>query len=161
MTSNFLYGKRLIEENGDKGNMVDKIIYTGIFLDISGEERQGLLARFSNIYDVPYLHHLTLEFRPTDVSQVPFGKEVFMRVIGQIQAEGIQIFAIDPDSLDVTCANNTPHITVATERRVAPARANKVLNECRSFERLDFYVPGRVGAYLEDGRIAYENEWGS
>ena len=136
--------------------MIDKIIYTGVFVDLTREERKALLERFSPVYEVEYLHHLTLQFRPSDVKDTPFGKEVLMKVIGEVEGGGVQVFAVDPESLNLVCDNNVPHITVATQKGVPPFRSNTVLKEYGDFERVEFYIPGRVGAYLEDGSIIYE-----
>jgi hypothetical protein len=120
-------------------------------------ERQSLLSRFGRLHPTAHLHHLTIKFRPQwdEVRALPLGQEVKLKVIGQLDTDEVQVFVIDPDSLPCECANEVPHITVATARDVPPSYSNHALKDGDWGEVDEFFVTGHVGASLSDGRIIH------
>jgi len=108
-----------------------------------------------------FLHHLTLQFRPDpDGEHVRNvleheGREIRVKVVGTTRGMGyiggdrVWALEVEPDPLRmqefrIECANDTPHLTVATAEGVKPFEANKA-----TFDRLahTFALTGRLGVF--------------
>ena len=127
------------------------VIYTGVFFDFSDMEKWELLGKatgFKSRHHLTntHLHHVTLEFRPDpDGDHVRKvleheGEVVDVKVIGltsdrQSHNDGclelpnpVLAFKVELGetlkALGIECANETPHLTVATSASVRPVAAN-------------------------------------
>ena len=109
-----------------------KVVYSGIFLDDASHRE--LLAWFSketglDLLDKTFAHHTTLKFKPSaeEVSALPLGKKVQLRVVGWgADAKG-QAVVVDLQDAEVQSANAHPHITVAVGPGGSPAYSNELL----------------------------------
>lgn len=103
--------------------------------------------------------HMTLQFRPHPDSDhfrsvlENEGQEIRVRVTGRSDiSEPAWALVVEPDPLRmqefrIECANDIPHITVATAEDVSPATSNEVL--ARGFEAIvhPFTLTGRLGVF--------------
>ena len=143
------------------------VIYTGIFFNFSEDEKSELLFEAGALdrSDLPntFLHHVTLEFRPDadrDHLQKVLaheGEVVDVKVVGVTSKwKGIEgdlnpvaAFKVELgptlQALGIECANETPHLTVATADGVRPVEANKVqYNYCSGP-----ILTGRLGVFRQ------------
>jgi len=136
---------------------MSSIIFTAVFLDLTAEEKDGLLGHFEWAMPDRFLDHMTIEFRPApgaaDTVLANEGNEVNLKVIGKLETEDIQVFVVEPDArlseAGIEVANAVPHITVATSgSEVRPFHSNAALRE-HGFVALDepFTLKGRLGAF--------------
>lgn len=156
--------------------MTDNIIlYTGVFFDFRKEERDALLAlagwtgELTQKLSRVYLDHMTLRYKPEPESDhlrtvlANEGEEVTLPIVGtgkyyshqfglsQVGHLLLMALQIDPQVLDdqfnLTCENQTPHLTVAGELGVAPRKANdcRFMPLCPDGSLLLPYITGKIG----------------
>ena len=153
------------------------ILYTGVFFDFRKEERDALLAlagwtgELTQKLSRVYLDHITLRYKPEPESDhlrtvlANEGEEVLLPIIGTGKYYESDVVArtddpnhvvllalqIDPQVLDdqfnLTCENQTPHLTVAGALGVAPRKANdcRFMPLCPDGSLLLPYITGKIG----------------
>lgn len=136
---------------------MDKVIYTGVFFDLSDKERTALtLQHFGRVLANQFLHHMTIRFKPSAVEAEPVlsndGKPVTLLVIGLQEANGVQVFVIAPNipdlaELGISLSNKVAHVTVGTDEGVKPFASNAVLKEHEWTPIEPFEIKGVLGAF--------------
>ena len=133
-----------------------KVIYTGIFFDFTDEERY-VLQQIARAEGMPnqFLHHVTLCFRPKKDSehllrvQENLGRVCTLTITGatgprQFEDSGAAALQVELDpwlaEAGIECANAVPHLTVATEEGISPARSNKAVFKPLSTWQVDMLV---------------------
>ncbi len=133
------------------------IIFTGIFFDLTDEERADLI-KLAGAEGMPnvFLHHVTLAFRPhregEHVRNVlkHEGRPIDVRVTGIGVGEGVRALQVEIDPIRLSefrleCANKVPHLTVATAEGVKPFASNKATFSPRSAWSLT--LRGKLGVF--------------
>jgi len=128
------YWKGKIKKNkGKKVAGKRKAIYVGLFLPKSYST--ALLRWWVNetglpILAKPYLHHITLAFKPSVDAIIGLkdymGKNVQVKVVGWAADENAQALTVVCQS-PVCSTNRHPHITVSTSSSIKPAYSNAML----------------------------------
>jgi len=125
------------------------IKYTAVFL----EDDQALLDWWCE--EVGPLHprtiadHMTIEFKPHDLSDVQLGQHVALEVIGWSQDETCQAVAV----VGHPSTNDIPHVTIALDG-VSAFASNALLAD--GFEPIDPPRPvfmGYIGAKMMNGEL--------
>ena len=102
-----------------------KPIYSAVFL--TPQSTQELLNWVQTLgYELlPEIkaHHMTIEFKPTDVSNLPVGDEVKLIVTGIRTDDKCQAVTV----VGVYSTNEHPHITVSHTSDVSPKYSNELL----------------------------------
>lgn len=110
---------------------MEKIIYTGIFVDNPTE----LLTLFPPKHLNVFAHHMTIEFRPSSLSGIEVGKQFILKVLGRAHdAKG--------DALLVESYKTTktfPHITISCANDVSPLYSNDLLQKAYEDNSLDVF----------------------
>ena len=91
------------------------ILYTAIFV-----EKDVLKEKYPPIHINEFYHHITLEFKPKDVTNIPFGEKTKVKIIGRLTTDKV-------DALLVECPyskNIYPHITLSTAEGIKPVASN-------------------------------------
>lgn len=137
----------------------DKVIYTAIFVeDTDLLLRQWELTTGLAPLAKRYAHHLTLRFKPSqddiDLLSASFGGVVELHTIGFAADSQAQALAVSLDpALREHCANEHPHITVATDGLTPPRYSNELLAKHEARDRLNLpNIRGRIGWW--DGKQA-------
>jgi hypothetical protein len=128
------------------------IVYAGAFLP--EESRAALLSAFPAKHPKALAHHMTIAFKPTEdeVSGLPLGQLIKLRVVGYAEDEFGQAVAVDP--MGVLSKNAVPHITISVDKK-SPVYSNELL--ARGYESvIPFEIYARVGLFMDDGQIRYE-----
>jgi len=139
----------------------NKCIYTAIFLALDSEAKERIASLFKRELPKKFLHHMTIEFRPTTKRAKPVvdqtGCETFVGIIGYKETDKIQVLVVE-HGLDTVkgkplVTNKVPHVTVATDANTSPVYANEVLED--GWTPLDepIYLTGYIGAFPH-----YEND---
>jgi hypothetical protein len=152
-----------------------KIAYIGAFLTTTGHGYGLNRARACcTVLENLFCHHLTLLFKPHRNPEgfdrlLPWiGKEIEITVtgiaLGTTKGRKAQAFICTlPEG--VYCANENPHITIATGmtldgKPVSPATSNEVLANphatIRLAEPLEFMAP--IGLYTHKNEIIYDSQ---
>lgn len=126
-------------------NLKGKPIYSALFLT---EESQEALLDWVQEQGHPLLsevkaHHLTLEFKPADVSNLPVGEKVSLGITGFYEKDGIQCVSVLWPIKNLTVASGAPHITISHLPDVPPKRSLEIMPEWTSYEE------PRIGPMLE------------
>jgi len=139
----------------------NKCIYTAIFLDLDSETKERVTSLFKRDLPKKFLHHMTIEFRPTTKRAKPVvdqtGCETFVKVIGYEETDKIQVLVVEHGLGTVKgkplVTSKVPHVTVATNANTSPVYANEVLED--GWTPLDepIYLTGYIGAFPH-----YEND---
>jgi len=136
----------------------NKCIYTAIFLDLDSETKERVTSLFKRDLPKKFLHHMTIEFRPTTKRAKPVvdqtGCETFVKVIGYEETDKIQVLVVEHGLGTVKgkplVTSKVPHVTVATNANTSPVYANEVLED--GWTPLDepIYLTGYIGALVID-----------
>lgn len=115
------------------------IIYTGVFFN-----KDEVMGRYPSEHPNKFSHHVTIEFKPKDSSNVPFGERKEIKVIGRLTTDKV-------DALLVDCPlskNEHPHITLATAEGIKPFMSNKeIQNNPNMIEPLNDSIVGTFGFF--------------
>ena len=133
----------------------NKCIYTAIFLDLDSEAKERVASLFKRELPKKFLHHMTIEFRPTTKRAKPVvdmtGCKTFAKVIGYKETEQIQVLVVE-DGLGTVkgkplVTNKIPHVTVATDANTSPVYANEVLEDGWTPLDKPIYLDGYLGSF--------------
>ena len=132
--------KLIIDENQLKelSNINNNnIIYSGIFFN-----KNELLKKYDLVHENIYYHHSTIEFKPKNISNLPIGKTMTLKIIGRLTTDKVDVLLIE----NPFSKNEYPHITLSTANNVKPYESN---NEIRlnldKIEKLNDQINGIVG----------------
>ena len=133
--------KLIIDENQLKElsniNNNNNIIYSGIFFN-----KNELLKKYDLVHENIYYHHSTIEFKPKNVSNLPIGEIMTLKIIGRLTTDKVDALLIE----NPLSKNEYPHITLSTANNVKPYESN---NEIRlnldKIEKLNDQINGIVG----------------
>lgn len=132
--------KLIIDENQLKelSNINNNnIIYSGIFFN-----KNELLKKYDLVHENIYYHHSTIEFKPKNVSNLPIGEIMTLKIIGRLTTDKVDALLIE----NPLSKNEYPHITLSTANNVKPYESN---NEIRlnldKIEKLNDQINGIVG----------------
>lgn len=107
----------------------EKVVYTGLF--IGEEAKDKLLTQIPPEFERVFAHHLTLKFKPDDgIRSIELGKEVKLKLIGQVVDKeiGIQAVLVEPSD-EVPTNNRNPHITISSKIGVPPVKSNDAITK--------------------------------
>ncbi len=131
-----------------------KVVYVGAMV----EKPQNLLSWWKSkvgpLLPKHIAHHMTIKFAPTEaeLALLPIGKEVYFEVIGYVDDGHVQAVVVQPHG--VKSKNPVPHVTIATDGKTPPVKANDLLKD--GFTPLGGpKVPARVGVFI-DGQDVFE-----
>jgi len=118
------------------------IIYSGVFV-----ESNLLKQKYPPVFDKQFYHHVTIEFKPKDVSLFPIGEKVNLKIIGRLTTDKVDVLLVDcPISV-----NKYPHITLSVNDGVNPIESNiEIENNLDKIQPLNDSVFGVYGLF--DGK---------
>lgn len=137
-----------------------KALYTGIFLDNASQVRVicAIQRYVGETHVNKFAHHLTLKFKPIpeEVRLLPVGSEISFVATGYgADSKAQALVCTLPPGL--TCANESPHVTVATADGTKPVYSNELLTHGHTQFDRPLPLMGRVGWF--DGRnVRYDFE---
>lgn len=138
----------------DMARVKGKPIYSAVFL--TPESRQELLdwvAEQGGLLTEKKAHHVTLEFKPADVSNLPVGREVSMGILHLYKSAGIQcVSVLWHGNADLVVGSGKPHVTVSHESDVAPKRSIELMQDDwdgHSGPRIGPLLKGVVGVFAK------------
>ena len=131
-----------------------KPIYSAAFLP--PESRQQLLNVFPAKHGNVQAHHMTIAFKPNeqDISQLPLGQLIELKVTGYAEDEFGQAAAVQP--VGVVSQNPVPHITISCNKK-PPFYSNELLAKGVQ-PAIPFSIYAKVGVFCEGGKVAYSTD---
>jgi hypothetical protein len=128
--------KRQLQENSNN------IIYTAVFFDTN-----EIVSKYPQVHPNLYSHHSTIQFKPTDISNLPIGEEVNIKVIGRLTNDKVDALIVS----NPLSKNKFPHITLSTAQGIKPFQSNaEIENNQDDIETINDNLIGTVGYF--DGR---------
>lgn len=132
-----------------------KALFAGVFFDSA--EQQRILREFPPVHAKTWAHHVTLWFRSEGAPpDLPWGKEVVVRVVQVVTDETTQAVRVELPSSIKDPSHRIPHITISTTAGTPPSQSKKLLQDSPVTESNLLRVVGRIGWQGLDGRIHYE-----
>jgi len=111
--------KHLENFNSYKGNA----IYSAAF--VVKDDVWKLHQMFQPVHPNLFYHHSTIEFKPTDLSNIEFGVKKEMKIIGRLTTDKVDVIIVEsPKS-----KNKYPHITLSTSEGIKPFESNTELEK--------------------------------
>lgn len=118
------------------------VVYSGIFFNTD-----ELVAAYGQVLANLFSHHSTIEFKPSDVSDLPIGQEMEIRVVGRLTTDKVDVLLVD----NPLSKNEFPHITLSTAEGVKPFQSNEEIKNNRDkIQPLNDVIKGTVGVF--DGK---------
>lgn len=100
-------------------------IYSAVFLtqDSTQELLDWVVSKGYDLLPEVKGHHMTIEFKPSNIENLPIGNEVKLFVTGFAADEKCQAVSVS----GVYSSNDRPHITVSHTSDVSPKYSNDLL----------------------------------
>ena len=128
--------KRQLQEN------LNNIIYTAVFFDTN-----EIISKYAQVHPNLYSHHSTIQFKPTDISNLPIGEEINIKVIGRLTNDKVDALIVS----NPLSKNKFPHITLSTAQGIKPFQSNvEIENNQDKIKPINDNLIGTVGYF--DGR---------
>ena len=128
--------KRQLQEN------LNNIIYTAVFFDTN-----EIVSKYPQVHPNLYSHHSTIQFKPTDISNLPIGEEINIKVIGRLTNDKVDALIVS----NPLSKNKFPHITLSTAQGIKPFQSNgEIENNQDDIEPINDNLIGIFGYF--DGR---------
>ncbi len=128
-----------------------KVLYSCVKLDHDSATRLLRVAdKMDELHCYEKAHHMTIKFGKQDVSCLPLGQEVKLKVVGYAYNKGVQAVHVQVDHPNLEVSNAFPHVTVSHSTHGKPKDSNPLLEETQGGLKLDGPVlTGTVGYYLK------------
>jgi len=120
----------------------NNIIYTAVFFNTN-----EVVSKYKQVHPNLYSHHSTIQFKPTDISDLPIGEEINIKVIGRLTNDKVDVIVVrNPLS-----KNKFPHITLSTAQGIKPFQSNaEIENNQNDIEPINDNLIGTIGYF--DGK---------
>lgn len=123
-------------------------LYLGVFL--TPEAKQTLLSRFPPTHPEVHADHMTMIFKPDELSieNSPIGKKVRLLVLGHARNDKVQAVEV----AGVLSKNNHAHITISVDKAKGgkPVDSNRMLDSITVFNdtpQEPFYLNGIIDTF--------------
>lgn len=131
-------GNIIIEES-------DKVIYSAIFVN-----ENELIKRYKPVHENIFYDHSTIEFNPKDISNIPIGKRINIKIKGRLTTDKVDALLVENEF----SLNEYPHITLSTAKGVKPFESNsEIKNNLDKVVALNDSIQGVVGYYTNKGLV--------
>jgi len=127
-----------------------KVLYSCVKLDAESKARLLRMAdNMDALHSKEVAHHMTLRFGKQDVSSLPLGQKVKLKVVGYAYDDsGLQAVHVEVDE-KLEVANEYPHVTVSHSANRKAKESNALLEDTEGGLKVDGPVlTGTVGYYL-------------
>jgi len=122
--------------------MSNNIIYTAVFFNTN-----EVVSKYKQVHPNLYSHHSTIQFKPTDISDLPIGEEINIKVIGRLTNDKVDVLVVK----NPLSKNKFPHITLSTAEGIKPFQSNtEIENNQDKVKPINDNLIGIVGYF--DGR---------
>jgi len=107
-----------------------------------------LVGKYKPVHPTLYAHHSTIEFKPADITGLPIGEEITIKIIGRLTTDKVDVLLVE----NPLSKNKYPHITLSTALGVKPFESNsEIENNLDKIQPLDDTIQGVVGIF-KDGK---------
>lgn len=118
---------------------VNNVIYSAIFFD-----KDELVNKYKPVYPNVFAHHSTIEFRPKDISNLPLGENIEVKIKGRLITENVDVLLVENEF----SKSEYPHITLSTNEDVQPYQSNEeIKNNLDKVKPLNDSIVGKFGYF--------------
>lgn len=122
-----------------------KIIYSAVFFD-----KSSLISKYPPIHENVYADHSTIEFKPKDITNLPIGDLVEIKITGRLTTNKFDILIVD----NYLSTNKYPHITLSSIPGAVPSESNKEIEtHLNDITKLNDKIYGQIGLFTNKGII--------
>lgn len=141
--------KNLIEEilkesgevylNRNIPDTTETIVYSAVFFD-----KKLLIRKYGSVYPNVYAGHSTIQFKPKDISNLPIGKKLNIKVLGRLTTSKVDVLIVE----NKLSTRKFPHITLSTANGVTPSESNDEIEKNKNLiVKMNGILKGTVGVY--------------
>lgn len=114
-----------------------RFLYSAVFVN-----KDELMKKYHQVHPNVFYHHSTIEFKPTSIENLPFGKEIALKIIGRLTTDKVDALVV----VNPLSKNLHPHITLSTAEGVKPFESNsEISNNLDKIEPLNDTIMGVCG----------------
>jgi hypothetical protein len=118
-------------------------VYSAVFFNTD-----DIISKYAPVHPNVFSHHSTIEFKPSDISNLPIGETKPIKIIGRLTTDKVDVLIVE-NSLS---KNKFPHITLSTAEGVKPFESNaEIENNQDKIKPINDIIEGVVG-YFNDGK---------
>ena len=111
--------------------MIQQIKFTALFV----KDVADLLKRFPPKHTKVYVHHSTIEFKPSSLDGIDVGKEYSIKILGRAWDEyGDDLLVENPKS-----KNKYPHITLSRAENAPQLYSNTLFENAISSGNIEYF----------------------
>jgi hypothetical protein len=112
-------------------------VYSAVFVDTN-----VLIQKYGQVYENLYSHHSTIEFKPKDISNLPIGDPIEIKIIGRLTTDKLDVLLVD----NPLSKNKYPHITLSTINGIRPVESNSEIEKNqKKIKPLNDSIEGIIG----------------
>jgi hypothetical protein len=121
---------------------INNPVYSAVFFNTN-----EVTSKYKQVHPNLFSHHSTIEFKPSDLTQLPIGQSKDIKIVGRLTTDKVDVLIID----NPLSKNKFPHITLSTEEGVKPFESNsEIENNQDKIVKLNDTIQGTVGVF--DGK---------
>lgn len=114
-------------------------VYSAVFFDTN-----ELVSKYPQVHKNLYSHHSTIEFKPADISNLPIGNKMNIKIKGRLTTDKVDVLVVD----NPLSKNKFPHITLSTAKGVKPFESNLEIEKNQDkIQPLNDSIKGIVGYF--------------
>lgn len=115
------------------------VIYSAIFFNT-----EEITSKYKQVHPNLFSHHSTIEFKPLDITNLPIGKEIEVKIIGRLTTDKVDVLIVE----NPLSKNKFPHITLSTAEGIKPFASNsEIENNQDKIEKINDIIEGVVGIF--------------
>lgn len=127
---------------------VDNPAYSAVFFDV-----QDIISKYKQVHPNLYSHHSTIEFKPSDISNLPIGESKKIKILGRLTTDKVDVLIVE----NTLSKNKFPHITLSTAEGVKPFESNAEIEKNQDkIKLINDAIEGVVGVF--DGESEVTNQ---
>lgn len=118
---------------------INNPVYSAVFFNTD-----KVTSKYEQVHPNLYSHHSTIEFRPSDVSELGIGDRMSIKVVGRLTTDKVDALIVE----NPLSKNKFPHITLSTAKGIKPFESNKEIEENQDkIVKLNDTLLGTVGVF--------------
>lgn len=145
--------KIIISENqldSIKNILRPNVLYSAIFVN-----KDNLINKYQPVHENIYYDHSTIKFKPEDVSNLPVGEKIDLKIIGRLTTDKVDVLLVENSLSD----NAHPHITLSTAEGIKPFASNsEIENNQDKIIKLNDSIEGVIGYRNKEMEIITEDK---
>lgn len=125
-----------------QGNQQITPVYSAVFFNTD-----EVISKYKPVHPNIFSHHSTIEFKPSDVSNLPIGEDKNIKIVGRLTTDKVDVLIVE----NPLSKNKFPHITLSTAEEIKPFASNsEIENNQDKIKPINDTIKGTIGVF--DGK---------